>query len=298
MRITHLISSLALAATVTAAILPAGHPGLDKRQSKGLGGLFGKGKGKQTAPAPADDGDDASGAAAPKQNGLAKLFGGGKNKSKGKKNAGSAKPKQNPLAALLGGGKNAKGGKGTAKSGKGWGKGAKGAPAGDGDAPLDGPAGGSAAKSPAMGVMNQITRQLGDMKKSIAAFTGETITAVPLLDSASAILATIKSGTDGVMAGGPLGLLEVVAILGPLASLNSAVGQVTQALLAKKPQFDEAGLTFIVFDQLEGFNIEAKKLVDAILGKMPAYLPKGLTGPFAQPIVDKLQQAVDSFKGS
>jgi hypothetical protein len=297
MRLTHLVASLALAATVAAATLPARHPGLERRQSKGWG------KGKQTAPA--DDGDGDSPAA--KQNPLAALLGGGKGKAKGKKGSGGdgGEPKQNPLAALLGGGKNAKGGKGAAKggkgaakSGKGWGKGAKGAPADGGEGPGDGPAGGSGAKSPANGVMNTITRQLGDMKKSIASFTGDTITAVPLLDSASAILATIKGGSESVSAGGPLGLLEVVAILGPLASLNSAVGQVTQALLAKKPQFDQAGLTFIVFDQLDGFNVEAKKLVDAILGKMPAYLPKGLTGPFAQPIVDKLQQAVDAFKGS
>jgi hypothetical protein len=292
MRLTHLVASLALAATAAAAILPASHPGLEKRQSKGL---FGKGK----AVAPADDGDGTPPA---KQNPLAALFGGGKNKGKGKKNKEPKEPKQNPLAALLGGGKNAKGkGKGTAKSGKGWGKGAKNAPepaVGEDGVPLDSPAAGAASKSPAAGVMNTITKQLGEMKKSIAAFTGDTITAVPLLDSASAILATIKSGSDAVSAGGPLGLLEVIAILIPLTSLNSAVGQVTQALVAKKPQFDEAGLKFIVFDQLDGFNTEAKKLVDAILGKMPAYLPKGLTGPFAQPIVDKLQQAVDAFKES
>jgi hypothetical protein len=286
MRLTHLVASLALAATAAAAILPAGHPGLERRQSKGLFG-----KGKQAASAPGDDDDGGPPA---KQNALAALLGGGKNKSKSKKTAGGgSEPKQNPLASLLGGGKNAKGGKepkggkggakGGAKGGKGRGKGDDGAP----------PAGG---KSPASDIMNNITKQLGDMKKSIAGFTGATITAVPLLDSASAILSTIKSGSDAVSAGGALGLLEVVAILGPLMSLNTAVGQVTQALLAKKRMFDEAGLTFIVFDQLDGFNVEAKKLVDVILGKMPAYLPKGLTGPFAQPIVDKLQQAVDAFK--
>jgi hypothetical protein len=297
MRLTHLVASLALAATAAAATLPAGHPGLvEKRQSKGLFG-----KGKQTAPA--DDGDGAAPAA--KQNPISALLTGllGGSKNKANKNKGAAaEPKQNPLSSLLGGGKNAKGGKGAPKSGKGgkgWGKGAKGGAAPvDGEPSLDEPAAPAGAKSPAATVMNTITRQLGDMKKSINGFTGETITAVPLLDSASAILATIKSGTQAVNAGGALGLVEVIAILVPLSSLNSAVGQVTQGLQAKKGQFDQAGLTFIVFDQLDGFNVEAKKLVDAILGKMPAYLPKGLTGPFAQPIVDKLQQAVDSFKGS
>jgi hypothetical protein len=62
-------------------------------------------------------------------------------------------------------------------------------------------------------------------------------------------------------------------------TLNSTVGAVTQALIAKKPKFDEADLTFVVSDQLDLLNIESKKMIN-IVAKPPAYLSGTAAEPF------------------
>jgi Hydrophobic surface binding protein A len=154
------------------------------------------------------------------------------------------------------------------------------------------PAGGTTAND----ALTQITTQLGDMNQKIQAFTGDPITAVPILDSAATVLATIKRSEEKVQGAQVLGLIETIAILIPLTSLNSAVGTVTEGLVKKKPQFDEASLTAVVSDQLELFNVEAKKLIDIVVAKLPAYLPTVIAAIFYQPILDKLGTAVTAFK--
>jgi hypothetical protein len=144
--------------------------------------------------------------------------------------------------------------------------------------------------------LTQITTQLGDMNQKIQGFTGDPITAVPILDSASTVLATIKRSEGKIQGAQVLGLIETIGILIPLTSLNSAVGTVTEGLVKKKSQFDEAALTAVVSDQLELFHVEAKKLIDIVVAKLPAYLPTVIAAIFYQPILDKLGTAVTAFK--
>jgi hypothetical protein len=49
-------------------------------------------------------------------------------------------------------------------------------------------------------------------------------------------------------------------------------------------------------EQLELFNTESKKLVDAVVAKLPAIIPTAIASIFSQPILDKLQEGLTKFK--
>jgi hydrophobic surface binding protein A len=75
------------------------------------------------------------------------------------------------------------------------------------------------------------------LQATVNKFNGEPTDALPVLNTATSILNTIKDGTVKVAAAQSLGLFETIGILGPLGSLSSAVGTTIDGLLAKKKDF-------------------------------------------------------------
>jgi hypothetical protein len=150
-------------------------------------------------------------------------------------------------------------------------------------------------------LLGTITTQLSAMDAAIGnfAFKGDVaaaaLEAVPILDSAAAVLKTVKGGVGDVNKSPQLGLGETIGILGPLGTLTSAVQKLTGDLKTKADEFDKAGLKIVVADQLASFKISSKSLVDIILDRLP--LPISITIIFAQPILTALDDAATAYPG-
>lgn len=150
------------------------------------------------------------------------------------------------------------------------------------------------------GILGQVSKDLDSLTAKVKDFDGQAINAVPVLDAAAAALKTLKDGAVTVQGQNDLqkdvlSLVDTIFLLGSLNTLNTAVDNVTKNLVAKKEQFDQALVGFVVSDQLVNFQGAAKGLVDAVVAKLPAYLPTVLAQVFYQPILTKLDNAVKAF---
>jgi hypothetical protein len=150
-------------------------------------------------------------------------------------------------------------------------------------------------------IIDQLTHQLGDMAKAINGFypgwdVGKTArNAIPILDQANIVLETMKNGTRQIWWAQSLGIGDAIAILSPLTSLNTAVTSVTAGLMNKMSYFD-IYLTPVVVQQLEKFSVEAQKLVDTVVSRLPSYLPSAIAAPFSQPILSSLKTTLEAYQ--
>jgi hypothetical protein len=151
-------------------------------------------------------------------------------------------------------------------------------------------------QSTANDALSDIASQLGLMTKKVDAFVGDEESATKLLDSATAVLNAMKNGEEKVGKGEDLGIGETVVILVPLFQITDAVNKVMESLTKKRPEFDKIGLTFVIGDELELFNIETKKLIGVVVAKLPAFLPAVAAQPFYQTILDRLSETAAAFK--
>jgi hypothetical protein len=119
---------------------------------------------------------------------------------------------------------------------------------------------------------------------------------VPILDISQDILKVLKSGGPKIMNSTAMGLVDTIAILIPVYNLNTAVNSTVTALIAKKPDFDKAYVSIVIQDQLDQYKTHAKSVVDAVVAKLPDYIP-GMIGTFlASPILSNLDSAVAAYK--
>jgi hypothetical protein len=70
---------------------------------------------------------------------------------------------------------------------------------------------------------------------------------------------------------------------------------VVAALINKRSEFEKAFLAFMVSDQLIQQKAAAQKLVDAIVAKLPAYVPGVIGTTLAGPILANLDKAVLAY---
>jgi hypothetical protein len=149
---------------------------------------------------------------------------------------------------------------------------------------------------PAQIVMNGVSNSLNELTKAIKKFDGEAINAVPVLDVSQAIIKKLKDGPTEIMAGTTMGLVDAISILLPVYTLYTAADNAVKSLIEKKPLFDKAYVTIVVADQLEQYKETAQKLVDAIVAKLPAYLPGVIGTTIAGPILTIIDNAVAAYK--
>jgi hypothetical protein len=145
-------------------------------------------------------------------------------------------------------------------------------------------------------VLNKVSGYINDLTKKTKAFDGDAINAVPILDGSSAIQGAIKNGSAQIMSFEPMGLIDTIAILGTVYTLNTAVDNLVTALIEKRGLFDKAFVTIVVKDQLDSQLAGAKALVDAVIARLPAYIPGIIGTTVASPIISKLEKAVAAFE--
>jgi hypothetical protein len=145
-------------------------------------------------------------------------------------------------------------------------------------------------------VLDDVIKNLNDLTAKAKGWKGEAIDAVPILDSSAALLKSLQTGYTKCNQTGPIGLTDAISILMPVNSLNNAVDAVVNALIEKKPQFDKAFLTIVVSDQLIMQKAAAIKVIDAVIAKLPAYVPGVVGTTLVGPVLTKLEKAITAFK--
>jgi hypothetical protein len=145
------------------------------------------------------------------------------------------------------------------------------------------------------GGLNKVESKIDELTALAKTFEGDAVKAVPILESAAVILQTLKEVTTSISSTDALGLIDSITILGTVYTLNTAVDNLVNALIDKKPMFDKAFLTIIVLDELTKDTAAAKLLIDAIVAKLPAYIPGAIGTVVASPIIAKLDNAVATF---
>src|ERR1700761_4160801 len=134
------------------------------------------------------------------------------------------------------------------------------------------------------------------MRENIAKFDGDPLTAIPILDSSTAIINTMKSSEEKIQNATALGTSETYRLIAPLVSLNTAVGSVTKAHMAKKVKLDEIDVGLVLSDQLDFLKVESKKRIVIVVAKLPGYMRGAIATQFYQPILDKVTSAAAAFK--
>jgi hypothetical protein len=146
-------------------------------------------------------------------------------------------------------------------------------------------------------VLNSVVDSTNDLTTKVQAFTGNIADSAPILEASTGLLGTIQNGTAIVKSADTLSLIQTLAALPSVFELNTAVEGVSNALIKKKSTFDSGGLTSVVLDQLQQQKSAAQGLVDALLDKLPKYLPSSLGTLLSDPALEALDKAVKAFGG-
>jgi len=145
------------------------------------------------------------------------------------------------------------------------------------------------------GVMLDLAKLLDSLAAKAKQWDGDAERGVPLLEGSEAVLAFIKAGVEKIKGTGAMGLLDSISIIGTENTLMKSVEAVMNAFTAQKPKFEKAFLSAVVFDQLETQLKASQQMVDAIVSKLPSYIPGAIGTAMAQPILDKLTAAIAVF---
>jgi hypothetical protein len=145
------------------------------------------------------------------------------------------------------------------------------------------------------GVMLKLATMLDTLAAKAKQWDGDAVKGVPLLDASTEVLNFIKAGVTTIKETSAMGLMDSISIIGTEATLMKAVEGVMNAFVEQKPKFDQAYLSIVVFDQLETQLKASQQMVDAIVSKLPSYIPGAIGVAMAQPILDKLIATVGTF---
>jgi hypothetical protein len=145
-------------------------------------------------------------------------------------------------------------------------------------------------------VLDEVIKNLNDLTSKAKTWKGEAIDAVPILDSSAVLLKSLQKGYTTCSNTTAIGLTDAISILMPVNTLNNAVDAVVNALIDKKPLFDKAFLTIVVSDQLIMQKEAAVKVIDAVIAKLPAYVPGVVGTTLVGPVLTKLDKAITAFK--
>jgi len=144
-------------------------------------------------------------------------------------------------------------------------------------------------------VVQDVVKSTNALTEAVNDFSGKVEDALPLLEASAALQTTIEEGNAKVQKSPSLLLTQVLIILPDVLDLNSAVGAVSSALVRKKGIFDEAMLTPVVLEQLQGQQGAAQTFVNTLITKLPLYMPVGLGELLSAPALLSLQYAIFVF---
>ncbi|KAE9985650.1 hypothetical protein EG328_007064 [Venturia inaequalis] len=145
-------------------------------------------------------------------------------------------------------------------------------------------------------VLSHVVDNTNALSVVVKAFDGNIQNSGPIIIASQALLDALVNGTKIVKEARSLDYIGLLDITAPTLNLNKAVDKVSEAIVAKKPVFEKAGLVPVVLEQLKGQQKAAQGLVKTLLTKVP---PGTVTlgSILSAPSLDGLEYAIRAYSG-
>lgn len=138
-------------------------------------------------------------------------------------------------------------------------------------------------------------RRLIPSQQAVSATDPNSLTNI--LSAANNAQSTINSATTTVNAAQPLSLTDALTLQQSATGLTTSANQTVQALIQKKPVFDQLGVSSVVGQQLVSQKTAADGLGSAIVAKVPA-VGQGIAQQSVGQITSSLDQAIAVYGGN
>ncbi|KAL8283091.1 hypothetical protein RB600_006205 [Gaeumannomyces tritici] len=145
------------------------------------------------------------------------------------------------------------------------------------------------------GALSKVMDTLKSMDTAIKGLTPDINSAVPLLDKVGAAQKSIDEAGATIKSSKKLGLFESVGLLQPAQELTAQVQTTLGDLTAKKPVFDQLGVSPAVADALKQQKAASSGLADAMVGKLPG-IAQGIAGGATGDLTKAVDDAIKAFE--
>ncbi|KAL8403750.1 hypothetical protein RB594_008850 [Gaeumannomyces avenae] len=140
-------------------------------------------------------------------------------------------------------------------------------------------------------VVTNTGNRIKELTAAIKGFNGDP---AQLLTASTNMLDTLNKGVTDITATSPISLNDAVTLQGTVTGLQSEGNALIQALTDKKTAFENAGLCEVVFKQSGDFGDLGKKLIDAVVNKVPQEVQQ-LAAQISGGFTDTLKQSQQAF---
>jgi hypothetical protein len=147
-----------------------------------------------------------------------------------------------------------------------------------------------------LAVMDRVNTGVTKMGVDLKLWLGDFEEARRILFDAKAVINDIQTGSQYIEAQPTLGVLEVLNLIVPMATLNNNVDTYTTALIDKKSQIDKLRLTGNFLNMIQQSRQGATGLSRAITSRLPI-TASWSAEPITNQIVQKLDKAIVAFGG-
>ncbi|KAL8377925.1 hypothetical protein RB595_008554 [Gaeumannomyces hyphopodioides] len=143
-------------------------------------------------------------------------------------------------------------------------------------------------------INNVVTDTDSRIKELTAAINGFNGDPAQLLTASSNMLGSLNKGVTDITATSPISLNDAVTLQGTITGLQNDGNALIKALSDKKTAFENAGLCEVVFKQAGDMGDVAKKLIDAVVQKVPQEVQQ-LAAQVSGSFTDTLKQSQQTF---
>ncbi|KAK2067289.1 hypothetical protein P8C59_001045 [Phyllachora maydis] len=142
--------------------------------------------------------------------------------------------------------------------------------------------------------ITNIASSLGALDKAIKGITADVSSTQPVLEAATAAQKVLSSAATNISASQPLSLSDALSLQTAGKDLTTAVNTTIGDLVAKKPVFDQMGVSSIVLTQLQAQKNASAALTAAIVSKIPA-IGQGIANQTISQSTAVIDQAIAAF---
>lgn len=145
------------------------------------------------------------------------------------------------------------------------------------------------------GALNKVVGALKTLDTAIMGLSADPNSVTPLLNEVQGAQKTLAEASTEIKGAKPVALLEAVPLLGPAQELGTTLQKTLGDLTAKKPVFDQLGVSSVVADALKQQKVAANDLTDTMFSKLPA-IAKTLAGGTVDQLNKSLDDTIKAFE--
>jgi hypothetical protein len=120
------------------------------------------------------------------------------------------------------------------------------------------------------------------LNNTVVKWDGGLFTAIPILGASTDLNKAVDAGTKTAQASAPLSLDEATQVYIATQGLQGDIVITINSIIAAKPKFDKAGVTFITTSNLAASRKSAAAFGAAVVAKVPTDLQSFAQGVVAQ----------------